>query len=144
MPRPKKERKVSKPPFYKGFKPTGVSARDLLKIILSLDEYEALRLADYFGMSQEEAAEEMEISRPTFTRLIECARKKTADFIINGKLLILEGGNIHFKQNVLRCEDCGHMFTVKLSNEIRVCPNCESINLTNLAGGFGHGKCCID
>jgi predicted Zn-ribbon and HTH transcriptional regulator len=95
-------------------------------------------------MSQEEAAEEMEISRPTFTRLIESARKKTSDFIINGKFLSLEGGNIHFKNNVIRCEDCGHMFTTKLITDIRKCLNCDSVNISNLAGGFGHGKCCID
>ncbi|MCD4793343.1 MAG: DUF134 domain-containing protein [Bacteroidales bacterium] len=143
MPRPKKERRVHKPPFYTRFKPTGIAAKDLKQLTLSLDEYEAIRLADFYGMSQEEAAEEMEISRPTFTRLIEQARKKMADFLINGKVLILEGGNIHFKNNVIRCEDCGHMFTTSLQTIIQNCPNCDSSNLTNLAGGFGHGRCCI-
>ena len=144
MPRPKKERKVHKPPFYTRFKPTGIAAKDLKQLILSLDEYEAIRLADFYGMSQEEAAEEMEISRPTFTRLIEQARKKMADFLINGKVLTLDGGNIHFKNNVIKCEDCGHMFTISLQANIQNCPNCDSSNLTNLAGGFGHGRCCID
>jgi len=143
MPRPQKERKVHKPPFYTCFKPTGIAAKDLKQLTLSLDEYEAIRLADFYDMSQEEASEEMEISRPTFTRLIEAARKKMADFLINGKVLNLEGGNIHFKNNVIKCEDCGHMFTVSLKYDIKDCPNCKSSNITNLAGGFGHGKCCV-
>jgi len=144
MSRPKKERKVNKPPYYTAFKPTGIPAKNLHNINLSLDEFEAIRLADFFGMSQEEAAEEMEISRPTFTRLIESARKKTADFFINGRLLILGGGNIHFKNNVIKCDDCSNMFTTNLITEIKKCPNCDSSNLINLAGGFGHGKCCLD
>jgi len=144
MPRPKKNRKVHKPPFYTRFKPTGIAAKDLNQLTLSLDEYEAIRLADFYGMSQEEAAEEMEISRPTFTRLIEAARKKMADFLINGKVLSLNGGNIHFKNNVIKCEDCRHMFTTSFQSNIKICPNCESSNITNLAGGFGHGRCCVD
>jgi predicted DNA-binding protein (UPF0251 family) len=144
MPRPKKDRKVHKPPFYTRFKPTGISAKDLKELVLTLDEYEAIRLSDFYGMSQEEAAEEMEISRPTFTRLIENARKKMADFLINGKLLSLDGGNIHFKNNVIKCDDCGHRFTTSLHSDIKQCPNCNSTNIINLAGGFGHGKCCLD
>lgn len=144
MPRPKKDRKVHKPPFYTRFKPTGIAAKNLKQVTLSLDEYEAIRLSDFYGMSQEEAAEEMEISRPTFTRLIEQARKKTADFLINGKVLTLDGGKIHFKNNVIKCEECGHTFTTSLQANIKHCPNCNSLNIINLAGGFGHGRCCID
>lgn len=144
MPRPEIERKVSKPPIYTNFKPIGVQARGLEKITLFLDEYEALRLSDFLGMSQEEAADEMEISRPTFTRLIEKARKKLADFLVNGKLLSLEGGNIHFRHNIILCDNCGNRFKTEINKKIDTCPNCNSKNLTNLAGGFGHGKCCVD
>ena len=144
MPRPKKQRKVHKPPIYTKFKPTGISARGLEQILLSLDEYEAIRLSDFYGMSQEEAAMEMEISRPTFTRLIEKARKKMADFLINGKLLSLEGGNIHFKNNIILCENCGSRFNTMILDSFDKCPHCNSDKLINLAGGFGHGKCCVD
>ncbi|NPA68461.1 MAG: DUF134 domain-containing protein [Chlorobi bacterium] len=144
MPRPQKKRKVNTPPLFTDFKPSGISARNLEEIVLSLDEFEALRLADFIGMSQEEAASEMEISRPTFTRLIETARKKSADFFINGKRLILEGGNIHFRKNIIKCEACGHAFHTGLHAEIENCPHCGSSKLVNLAGGFGHGRCCIE
>lgn len=112
------------------------------EIKLSLDEYEALRLSDYNGLSQEEAAEEMEISRPTFTRLIEIARKKIADFIINGKMLTIEGGNIHFRKNIIKCDNCGYMFKINFGTKFVKCPECSSNRLINLAEGFGHGNCC--
>ncbi len=144
MARPQKNRKVNTPPLFTNFKPAGISAKDLEQVVLSLDEFEAIRLSDFLGMSQEEAAGEMEISRPTFTRLIEVARKKLSDFLINGKNLRLEGGNIHFRQNILKCNTCGHMFHISLSTEIIHCPHCGSSELVNLAGGFGHGKCCVD
>ena len=144
MPRPKKERIVFKPPLFSQFKPIGVTASSLGKIQLSIDEYEAFRLADYEGLSQEEAAREMEISRPTFTRLIEKSRKKIADFIIQGKFLTIEGGNIHFRNNVIRCNDCGHIIHADFGESFTKCPACHSKNLINLAGGFGHGKCCAN
>ena len=142
MPRPKSNRIVHEPPVFTEFKPIGVKAMTLDLVKLSLDELEAIRLADFMGLSQEEAAEEMEISRPTFTRLIEKARKKMADFILNGKLLNVDGGNIHFRNNIIKCQNCGHMFRTRFDEEILECPSCHSNNLLNLAGGFGHGKCC--
>ena len=111
-------------------------------VLLTLDEYEAFRLADYLGMSQLEAAQEMEVSRPTFTRLIEKARKKIADFIVQGKILSIQGGNIHFRRNIIECLDCEHKFQMNIRESLSDCPDCGSKNLINLAGGFGHGQCC--
>ncbi|HRW62192.1 MAG TPA: DUF134 domain-containing protein [Bacteroidales bacterium] len=142
MPRPQNNRIVHEPPLFTDFKPVGVKGVSLESVLLSLDEFEAFRLADYVGLSHEEAAEEMEISRPTFTRLIEQARKKIADYMINGKFLSIDGGNIHFRNNIIKCQSCGHMFRTKFNEEINECPVCQSKNLLNLAGGFGHGKCC--
>lgn len=144
MARPKKERLVHNPPFFTEFKPVGAAARFLQEVQLHLDEYEAFRLADHMGLSHEEAAEEMEISRSTFTRLIEKARKKIADFIISGRILTIDGGNIHFRKNIIRCVDCGYMFKTNFQTSFDSCPECQSKNLINLAGGFGHGKCCAN
>ncbi|MBC8485174.1 MAG: DUF134 domain-containing protein [Bacteroidetes bacterium] len=144
MPRPKNERIVHQPPLFSEFKPSGVAGRLLNKTLLSLDEYEAFRLADHIGLSHAEAAEEMEISRSTFTRLIEQARKKIAELIINGNVLLIKGGNIHFRKNIIRCMDCGYMFDMSIESSFINCPECHSKNLLNLAGGFGHGKCCTD
>ena len=142
MPRPQDNRIVHGPPLFSEFKPMGVRGRNLEQILMTLDEFEALRLADFIGLSHAEAADEMEISRSTFTRLIEKARKKIADFLIQGKLLTIEGGSIHFRNNIIHCQDCGHMFKTNIDNAISECPACHSKNLLNLAGGFGHGKCC--
>jgi predicted DNA-binding protein (UPF0251 family) len=142
MPRTEKNRIVHTPPLFSEFKPIGVPVHELMNVILTLDEFEAFRLADYIGLSHAEGAEEMGISRSTFTRLIEKSRKKVADFIIEGRVLSIEGGNIHFRNNIIRCQDCGQMFKTTIHKEVKECPHCHSTKLLNLAGGFGHGKCC--
>jgi predicted DNA-binding protein (UPF0251 family) len=76
------------------FKPRGIPTVDLEEIILNLDEFEAIRLADYERLYQEEAAVKMNISRQTFGRIIEAAHKKIADVLLNGKALKIEGGEI--------------------------------------------------
>lgn len=67
--------------------------KDLEEVVLTVDEFEAVRLKDLLGFEQEEAAKEMNISQPTFHRLVQSARKKIADAILNGKALKIEGGN---------------------------------------------------
>ena len=76
------------------FKPHGVPARALDSVVLTLDELEALRLADLKGLYQEQAAERMRISRPTFARIVASARRKAAEALVHGKALRLEGGPI--------------------------------------------------
>jgi len=143
LPRRKKRRIVANPPIYNDFKPAGIRARRLERIMLTLDEYEAIRLADSVGMSHAAAAEEMEISRSTFTRLIERARRKVADFLTSGKLLSISGGRVHFRRNIIRCGDCGMVFGTELASSLSRCRSCGSGNLEDLAVGFGHGRCCI-
>ncbi len=75
-------------------KPAGVPARELEEVRLGFDEAEALRLADLEGLYQEAAARSMGVSRPTFGRIIETARHKVADAILNGKALRIDGGEI--------------------------------------------------
>jgi len=142
MPRPRKLRFVYQPPIYTSFKPMGVRINELEQVSLSLDEFEAIRLTDYLGKEHSEAADEMEISRSTFTRLIEKARNKVAAFLIEGRHLYIEGGDVHFRGNILHCQHCGHMFKTDFDKITTVCPACSSSDLMDLAGGFGHGKCC--
>jgi len=79
------------------FRPAGVPACVLEQVTLTLDEVEALRLADLDGLYQEQAAERMKISRPTFARIVEQARRKVADALIHGMALRLEGGAVKVK-----------------------------------------------
>ncbi len=141
--RPKKERIVHAPPKVLVFKPAGIPAVNLEKVELTIDEFEAIRLADLFGDDQETAAKKMGISRPTFTRLIETARKKVADSIINCKELVIQGGNIHFKYNIFRCLNCGYTIKIAIADETpKKCSVCGSLNLKNMAEYLGHGRCC--
>ncbi|HPE36377.1 MAG TPA: NifB/NifX family molybdenum-iron cluster-binding protein [Spirochaetales bacterium] len=94
MPRPVCGRRVGRAFQQHVFKPAGIPARELEELVLGLDQAEALRLADLEGMYQEAAARRMGISRQTFGRIVESARRIVADAIINGKALRLEGGEI--------------------------------------------------
>lgn len=76
------------------FKPAGIPMRDLEEVVMTLDEFEALRLADLDGLYQEQAAEQMNVSRPTFSRVIESAHRKLADALVHGKALRIEGGPV--------------------------------------------------
>jgi len=91
MPRPRKCRHIRCQPNVRGFKPMGRGAYELEEVVLHIDEFEAIRLADLEGLYQEEAARQMGISRPTFSNILSRAHQKIADALINGKLLLIEG-----------------------------------------------------
>jgi len=93
MARPTKERRVELVPEYDYFKPVGKPLKELEEICLTIEEVEALRLKDLEGLTQEEAAEKMDISRPTFQRILTMGRKKLADALVNGYAIRLQGGN---------------------------------------------------
>jgi uncharacterized protein len=90
MPRPFCKRFVGWQPGVSLFKPAGIPAGELEIVVLSLDEVEALRLADLNGEYQEAAAERMKISRATFARIVESARRKVADALVHGKALQIQ------------------------------------------------------
>jgi predicted DNA-binding protein (UPF0251 family) len=93
MSRPRLCRRISGQPSVVHFKPAGVPLVKLEESILTIDEFEAIHLKDLDGKEQEECAKLMNISQPTFHRLILSARQKVADAIVNGKAIKIEGGN---------------------------------------------------
>ena len=93
MSRPCKCRRVAFMPGVTYFKPAGIPLRSLEEVLLSVEEAEAIRLKDLEGLEQAEAARKMDISRPTFQRILASARRKIADVILNGKAIRIEGGN---------------------------------------------------
>ena len=93
MPRPRLCRRVYFNPSVTYFKPRGGRLRDLNESILTIDELESVRLKDLEGLEQETAAKKMNISQPTFHRLILSARRKISDALINGKAIKVEGGD---------------------------------------------------
>mgnify|MGYP003590755805 FL=1 len=80
----------------KGFKPFGIPTKSLSSVVLLYDEYESIRLLDYEGLTQEQAAERMGVSRPTLTRIYEKARQTMAQAMVEGKMILIEGGNVSF------------------------------------------------
>ena len=96
MVRPKLCRRVGFNPNVTYFKPRGIPLCELEESNLEIDEFEAIRLKDLDGLEQEECAEKMNISQPTFHRLILSARRKIADAIVNSKAIKIEGGNFKF------------------------------------------------
>ena len=126
MVRPTKKRRVANIPDVKFFKPAGIRKRDLEEVVLSLEEVEAIRLKDNEGLTQQEAADKMEVSRPTFQRILTKARQKIADALLVGKALKFKGGDYDFKP---RCPECGQDVKSKGRNRKRGkaedCPECR-------------------
>ena len=130
MPNRRRYRRVKMPPPMEGFKPFGIPMRDLESVVLLFEEFEAIRLADYENLKQEEAAERMNISRPTFTRLYDKARKNIAKAFIEGKAILIQGGNYITDDYWFKCFDCNEtMITIK---PVKYCRNCSSDNIIRL------------
>ncbi|MGM0414855.1 MAG: DUF134 domain-containing protein [Bacillota bacterium] len=92
MPRPPKIRRIEKEPETTYFKPPGIPMKKLEELIISYEEMEAIRLSDYQGLSQQEGADKMEVSRPTYQRILVNAREKIAEALTEGKAIKIEGG----------------------------------------------------
>lgn len=90
MVRPRICRNINFIPSVTYFKPRGVSMRNLDEVVLQKDELEALRLKDLEGLDQSVCAEKMNISQPTFHRLVVLARKKVSNALINGMSIKIE------------------------------------------------------
>ena len=106
-----------------GFKPYGLKRCKKESITLNYDEFEGLKFINYDNIKQDEAAARMEISRPTFTRLYNNALKKIATAFVEGKSIEIEGGNVQFENDWLRCTKCFKLIDGK-KNHIR-CLNCK-------------------
>jgi len=94
MPRPRQCRRVARLPEVTYYKPRGIPLSVLQHVELTVDEFEAIRLADLEHLYQEEAARRMNISRQTFGRILDAAHAKVADVLVNGKALSIEGGPV--------------------------------------------------
>lgn len=138
MPRCKKLRMVDFIPDNRCFIPTNVVGRIIEEVVISIEEIEAIRLSDLENLDQDNCAEKMNISRSTFQRVLNSARSKIADAILNGKVIKIEGGN--FTRNIcyLKCNDCGNEWTDSYENymnEFNKCPKCESGNIKCVSVG---------
>ena len=98
MPRPKKCRWVCCEPSVTYLKPRGIPLIEMDRVSLAVEELEALRLKDLEGLEQERAAAVMNVSQPTFHRILDSSHKKIADALVNGKAIRIEGGDYVVKK----------------------------------------------
>lgn len=129
MPRKKRQRRLLAPPSVKGFSVFGPKNR-AQQVILFFEEYEAIKLLDYDNLTQEEASVCMDVSRPTLTRIYESARNKVAQAMVEGKDLIIRGGNFQFDDNWYCCYSCKAKFNMAKADEN--CPVCNSNEIISL------------
>lgn len=127
MARPPIERAVGGVPRVTLFKPAGVPARDLERLSLTVDELEAIRLVDLEGLSHEQAAAAMGVSRQTIGRTVERGRAKVAEALVEGKAILIGGGQYRVEPRQLCCSDCGATWTDAGDTPSRAaCPSCGS------------------
>ena len=129
MARPQKDRIVSFNPDVSYFKPRGIPLLELDEVDLTVDEREAIRLADLQGLSHEEAGKLMGVSRATFGRIVQRARYAVADALINGKAINVGGGNYRMADAEKRfvCDGCGHQWiALPGGGRPEGCPECAS------------------
>jgi predicted DNA-binding protein (UPF0251 family) len=132
MARPQCCRRVSGAPGCRMFKPEAAQSAGAEMLLLTLDELEALRLADLEGLYQEEAAQSMNISRQTFGRIIESARRKTARALVESRALKIEGGNCEIAGiKCFQCNDCHRKLQIPPdSPKPRICPACKGHHIS--------------
>ena len=116
----------------------------LNEVKLLVEEAEAVRLKDLEGLEQEECAQKMNISRTTFSRILDSARQKIADALLNGKAIRIEGGNFELAVRHFRCIS-GHEwevpFETMISTPPEFCPKCETPSIMPLLpAGMGWGR----
>lgn len=126
MARPIKCRKVGFFPDDNYFIPFGKKRCEVKEIVLKVEELEAIRLKDMEGLNQEECAQKMQISRQTFQNIIDSARKKIAEALVQGMALRIKGGNYTTDSCRFKCRDCGNIYEVKYENDRCICPKCGS------------------
>jgi len=143
MPRPSKCRWIDREPTVTVFKPRGIPATELETVTLGVDELEALRLKDFQGLEQEEVAVRMNVSQPTLHRILESAHRKTAESLVHGKALVIEGGNyvVRTGGRLFKCYECQNEWQEPYgTGRPNECPKCESTNIHRAPQDMGHGR----
>lgn len=128
MVRPRKDRMVAFNPEVSYFKPRGIPMVELDEVRLTVDEREAIRLADLLDMSHEDAGRRMGVSRATFGRIVQRARKAVANALINGKAINIEGGNYRIVNDgrMFLCRKCDHRWeALPGTGRPTGCPECQ-------------------
>lgn len=132
MPRRRTPRKVVKPPGFRGYKPYGTEAVNGVPVELLYEEYEAIKLADYDLLNHHEACCLMGISRPTFARIYESARRKIATAMVETREIKTVYGNAILDKSWFLCRSCHARFTVPQGFSFNECPVCGNASIEPL------------
>jgi predicted DNA-binding protein (UPF0251 family) len=133
MSRPVRHRKMLRPPLIKGFIPYGGQVQSEEKVVLLMEEYEAIRLMDYEMLTQQSAAKMMDVSRPTFTRIYDSARKKISRAFVLSLEIEIDGGNVELMGQWYSCNKCNAIFETPEGNiDDLYCSHCNSTDLNNV------------
>ncbi|MBZ4645196.1 MAG: putative DNA-binding protein [Clostridia bacterium] len=126
MPRPIKCRRVEFFPENTYFIPLGKRKCEVEEIALKVEELEAMRLKDIEGLSQEECAERMQVSRQTFQNIIDSARRKVAIALTQGSAIHISGGYYTSGSCQFKCLNCGEVYDINYEQDRNTCPSCGS------------------
>lgn len=130
MPRRKQPRKIVEPPKFKQYKPCGCNNKKQSgNVELLYEEYEALKLADYDLLPHHKACKLMGISRATFARIYESARRKIAKALVETKNIVPIYGNAYFENNWYKCEKCHNTFSIPEPDTNNKCPICKTTEI---------------
>ena len=137
MPRPPRCRRICGIPKIDAFYPSG--CEDAEPILLTLDEYEVIRLVDLERQTHEQCAAQMDISRSTVQEICESARRKIAACLVHGKPLHITGGNYRIcgGQEAARCGRCGRM---QRANAEKSNKNCKGDSIMKIAVTYENGQ----
>jgi predicted DNA-binding protein (UPF0251 family) len=126
MVRPRRFRRIFQEPQIRCFKPDlGSDIDQINPVEITMDEFEAIRLKDYQDIKQQKAAEMMDVSQPTFHRILNLARGKIAKALVEGKIIKIKGGDFVADKERYKCKSCGFEW-YSPEKEYEKCPDCKS------------------
>ena len=129
MARPRRFRRILEEPQTRCFKPEKENSDSLEPILITIDEFESLRLRDYHNIQQKRSAEIMDISQPTFHRTLTSARKKISKALIEGKPIIIVGEDHISNKMRYKCNKCDFEW-LSPEKEYDKCPDCKSDDIS--------------
>ncbi|HOI40206.1 MAG TPA: DUF134 domain-containing protein [Methanobacterium sp.] len=128
MPRPRRFSRILGKPRVCRFEPDIADADKIEPLMITMEEFESLRLKDYQEIQQKKAAEIMDISQPTFHRTLSSARRKITKALVEGKIIQIKGGDYIMDKKRYVCKNCGFEWQ-SASKEYNKCPDCDSENI---------------
>jgi len=126
MARTKKQRLIERAPSFNGFHPFGTQHTSHDEVCLTFEEYESIKLCDYDLLKHEDAANLMNISRSTFSRIYESSRRKIAKAFVDVCTIRIDEGSTSLYAEWQKCPNCGVSF-MKEDDTSNACPLCSFV-----------------